>query len=229
MDARSATLMRQSWRRQFIFVVLLAAVLCAAAGTFSYWQGWLFITVFVASTVALGIYFVRHDPALIERRMKAGPGAEQEPTQKIIMALVMAGFFALIVLPAFDYRWHWSAVPDWLVIVADAGIVASFVIFFVVMKQNSYAASTVTVEAGQPVVSTGLYGVVRHPMYAGALLLMISIPLALGSYWSLSLLLVLVPLLAWRLIDEERVLVRDLPGYADYRLRVRYRLVPGVW
>jgi protein-S-isoprenylcysteine O-methyltransferase Ste14 len=229
MDARSTALFRRAWPRQLIFVVLLAALLCGSAGTLSYWQGWLFIAVFAGSTVALGVYFVRHDPALIERRMKAGPRAEQEPTQKIIIALFMAGFFALIVLPAFDHRWHWSSVPAWLVIVADAGIVVSFVSFFVVMKQNSYAASTITVETNQPVISTGLYGVVRHPMYAAALLLTVSMPLALGSYWSLLLVIVLLPLLGWRLLDEERFLVAHLDGYASYRERVRYRLVPGVW
>jgi len=97
------------------------------------------------------------------------------------------------------------------------------------MKQNSYAASTVTVEPDQPVISTGLYGLVRHPMYSGALLLLIAMPLALGSSWTLLLLVLLIPLLAWRLLDEERVLKRDLPGYADYCLRVRSRLIPGIW
>jgi protein-S-isoprenylcysteine O-methyltransferase Ste14 len=105
----------------------------------------------------------------------------------------------------------------------------SFVVFFVVMKQNSYAASTVRVEAGQPVISTGLYAVVRHPMYAGALLLMICMPLALGSYWSLPLVIVLLPVLAWRLLDEERFLTRNLPGYADYCRQTRSRLIPWIW
>jgi protein-S-isoprenylcysteine O-methyltransferase Ste14 len=171
----------------------------------------------------------RHDPALIERRMKGGPSAEQEPAQKIIVALLMADMLLVILVPALDYRWHWSAVPAWLALLGNAGIVASFIIFFFVMKQNSYAAATVRVEAEQPVISTGLYGVVRHPMYSGALLLMVCMPLALGSFWSLLLLLPALPILAWRLIDEERVLTRDLPGYADYCRRVRYRLVPFVW
>ena len=122
----------------------------------------------------------------------------------------------MILVPGFDRRWHWSDVPAWLAVLAELGIAASFVVFFYVMKQNSYAAATVRVEAGQPVISTGLYGIVRHPMYMGALPLMIAMPLALGSYWALLLALAIVPVLAWRLLDEERVLRRDLPGYADY-------------
>ncbi len=229
MDDRSRALMRQAWPRQALFVLLLAVLLFLPAGTLSFWQGWLFIVVFIGSSVALGAYFVKHDPALVERRMRVGPTAEQEPAQKIIIALLMAGFLLMIVLPALDQRWHWSPVPAWLSILADAGIVASFVIFFFVMKQNSYAAATVRAEADQPVISTGLYGVVRHPMYTGALLLAVCTPLALGSYWSLLLLILLIPVLAWRLLDEERVLKRDLPGYADYCRQVRYRLIPGLW
>jgi protein-S-isoprenylcysteine O-methyltransferase Ste14 len=120
-------------------------------------------------------------------------------------------------------------VPAWLTLLANGGIVASFVLFFFVMKQNSYAAASVRVEIAQPVISTGLYGSVRHPMYSGALLLTVCMPLALGSSWSLLLLILIFPVLAWRLLDEERVLRRDLPGYADYCRRVRYRLVSGIW
>ena len=229
MDDRSRALMRRVLPRQVVFTLGLAALMFAAAGTVNYWQGWLFLVTFIGSSVALGLYFVRHDPALFERRMKGGVSAEQEPAQKVIIALLMADLLLMIVVPAFDHRWHWSAVPAWLALLANAGIVASFVLFFFVMKQNSYAAATVRVEAEQPVISTGLYGVVRHPMYSGALLLMICMPLALGSSWSLLLLILVLPVLVWRLLDEERVLRRDLPGYADYCRRVHYRLIPGIW
>ena len=204
-------------------------MLFVPAGSLFFWQGWLFAFVFMASTIAIGLYFSKHDPKLIERRIKAGPSAEKEPSQKIIIFLVMIAFVLLLVVPGLDYRWHWSDVPTWLVLVANGAIVLSFVIFFVVLKQNSFAASTVTVEPGQPVVSTGVYGVVRHPMYAGAWLLTGAIPLALGSYWGLLVDLAALPALIWRLLDEERVLARDLPGYADYCRRVRYRLIPFVW
>jgi protein-S-isoprenylcysteine O-methyltransferase Ste14 len=228
MDARSAALIRRAWPRQLIFILFLAVLLFAPAGTLHYWQAWLFLAVFVALTVAIGAYFLLSDPALVERRMTVGPKAEQEPTQKIIVGLMLACFLLLIVVPGFDHRWHWSSVPAWLVLLAELGIVASYGIFLVVMKQNSYAASTVRVEKDQPVISTGLYGIIRHPMYAGALTA-ISTPLALGSYWSLLLVIPLLPVLAWRLTDEERVLNRDLPGYADYCRRLRFRLIPGLW
>lgn len=229
MNERMGALFRRAAPRQAASVLVLTALLFGAAGTLRYWQGWLFLVAFIGSAVALGFYFAKHDPALIERRMRVGPGAEREPAQKVIIALLMGDFFLMMVLPALDDRWHWSAVPFWLSILGAAGIVASFVVFFYVMKQNSYAASTVRVEAEQAVISTGLYGVVRHPMYMGALLLAVCTPLALGSAWSLLLLIVLVPVLAWRLLDEERVLRRDLPGYAGYCRQVRYHLIPGVW
>jgi protein-S-isoprenylcysteine O-methyltransferase Ste14 len=229
MDDRTAALLRQAWPRQLVFLVFITALLFAPAGTLDFWQAWLFLAVFVACMVPLGIYFVRTDPALVERRMRAGPAAEQEPVQKVAIGIVCAALLAMLIVPGFDRRWHWSGVPAWLTVVADATIVASFVIFFYVMKQNSFAAATVRVERGQTVISTGLYGVVRHPMYMGTLPLTTAMPLALGSWWALLPVLAIVPALVWRLVDEERVLRRDLPGYAAYCARVRYRLVPGIW
>ena len=229
MDDRTAALMRQAWPRQLVFLVFMAALLFTPAGTLRYWQAWLFLAVFAGCTVPLGIYFVIHDPALVERRMKVGPAAEQEPAQKIAIGIVCVALVAMLIVPGFDRRWHWSDAPAWLTVLAECVIAASFVIFFYVMKQNSFAAATVRVERDQTVISTGLYGVVRHPMYMGTLLLTIAIPPALGSYWALLPLLAIVPALVWRLIDEERVLRRDLPGYADYCAHVRWRLVPGVW
>lgn len=229
MDDRTAALLRQAWPRQLVFLVFITALLFAPAGTLDFWQAWLFLAVFVACMVPLGIYFVRTDPALVERRMRAGPAAEQEPVQKVAIGIVCAALLAMLIVPGFDRRWHWSGVPAWLTVIADATIVASFVIFFYVMKQNSFAAATVRVEREQTVVSTGLYGVVRHPMYMGTLPLTTAMPLALGSWWALLPVLAIVPALVWRLVDEERVLRRDLPGYAAYCARVHYRLVPGIW
>jgi protein-S-isoprenylcysteine O-methyltransferase Ste14 len=229
MDEQLKAQIKRTWPRQIVFTLLLAALLFVPAGTLAYWQAWIFLATFFSSSVALGVYFAKHDPALLERRIKAGPAAEQEPAQKMIIALLMAGFMLVLVVAGLDYRWHGATVPLWLVILSDVGIIASFAVFFIVMKQNSYAASTIRVEPGQPVISTGLYGVVRHPMYSGALLLAVCMPLALGSLWSLLLLVALVPVLAWRLLDEECVLKRDLAGYEAYCARVRYRLIPFVW
>jgi len=210
------------------FAILLAC-LFIPAGTLSYWQAWVFLAVFAVSSQALGIYFLAHDRKLIERRMKIGPVAEQRPAQKIISALFMLGFVGFLVLPAFDHRFGWSPVAPVLSILANAIIVLSFVLFFLVMQSNSYAASTIQVEEGQPVVSTGPYAYVRHPMYSGALLLLAAMPLALGSWLSVLLLVPFFPVLAWRILDEEDFLRQNLPGYDEYMRRVQYRLVPQVW
>ena len=226
---RMSTLNQQTWVRSAVSLVAFMAMLFIPAGTLRFWPGWLYAFVFSGATTIISVYFLKHDPKLVERRMKVGPGAEQRPTQKIIMAITLAGFILLIVLPGLDYRLHWSSVPPWLVLAANAVLALSFAIFFVVLKQNSYAASTIRIEADQPVVSTGLYAIVRHPLYSGALLLLLATPLALASYWTLLVALALIPVLAWRLLDEERFLKQNLPGYADYCRTTRFRLIPLIW
>jgi len=210
-------------------LAVLLARLFIPAGTLNYWQAWVFLAVFVGSTQALGIYFLVHDRKLVERRMTIGPVAEQRPAQKLISALSMLGFVGFVALPAFDHRFDWSSVPPVVSAIASAMIVLSFGLFFVVMKSNSYAASTIRVEEGQPVVSAGPYAYARHPMYSGALLLLLAMPLALGSWWSVLRVVPFLPVLVWRILDEEDFLRQSLPGYAEYMQRVRYRLVPWVW
>src|SRR5262249_24585467 len=161
------------------------------AGTLNYWQAWVFVAVFGGSTQALGIYFLIHDRKLVERRLNIGPVAEQRPAQKLISALFMLGFVGFVALPAFDRRFGWSPVAP----VVSAMATAMIVLSFVVMQSNSYAASTIRVEEGQPVVSTGPYAYVRHPMYSGALLLLLAMPLALGSWWSVLLVIPFFPIL----------------------------------
>jgi len=212
-----------------VTLAILLACLFIPAGTLSYWQAWIFLAVFAVSSQTLGVYFLIHDRKLIERRMKIGPVAEQRVAQKIISTLFTLGFVAFVVLPAFDHRFAWSPVAPVMSVIADVIIALSFVLFFLVMKSNSYAASTIQVEKGQPVVSAGPYGYVRHPMYSGALLLVAAIPLALGSWWSVLLVVPFLPILVWRIFDEEDLLRKNLLGYAEYMKRVRYRLVPCVW
>jgi len=224
-----STLNQRAWVRSVLSLVVFMATLFIPAGTLQFWPGWLYGFIFAASTTAISVYFLKHDPKLVERRMKVGPAAEQRPAQKIIMAITLAGFILLIVLPGLDYRWHWSYMPPWLVLAANVVLVLSFAICFIVLKQNSYAASTIRVEADQPVVSTGLYAIVRHPLYSGALLLMLVTPPALGSYWTLLVVFALIPVLMWRLLDEERFLKQNLPGYADYCRATRFRLIPLIW
>jgi protein-S-isoprenylcysteine O-methyltransferase Ste14 len=217
------------WLRQSIFIPIFFALLLVPAWSLNYWQAWVYGVVFMVTTTAIGIYFLKRDPRVVERRMRVGPAAEREPAQKIIMTLVLGGFVLLLVVPGFDHRWHWSSVPAWLVLAADAFVVLGLLGTAVVVRQNSYAASTITVEAGQPVISTGLYAIVRHPMYSSALVMTAFTPLALGSYWGLLSVIALIPAMAWRLIDEERFLKQNLPGYDEFCRGVRYRLIPRVW
>ena len=199
------------------------------AGTFDYWQGWLFLAIFAASTVGFTVYLAIYDRPLLERRMKAGPQHEREWSQKIIVSLVLVAFFSLIVVSALDHRYGWSPVAPGVSILGGVVIVLSFLFISWVTRVNSFAASNIRVEKDQRVIDTGPYAYVRHPMYAGAIWLFVGMPLALGSWWSLFLILPFVPVLLWRLLDEERILQRDLPGYTEYMRRVRSRLIPFVW
>jgi protein-S-isoprenylcysteine O-methyltransferase Ste14 len=220
---------RRALRSSLFGILALAALLFIPAWTLAYWQAWLFMAVFVCASGALTMYLAIHDPKLLERRMNVGPRAEKEPAQKIIMVLATLGFIAMLVFPALDYRFGWSPVPASVSVLGDALIALGFLFTFFVFKQNSYGASTIQIAEGQTVISTGPYAFVRHPMYAAALVMLLGIPLALGSWWGLFALLLVLPVLIWRLLDEERFLRQNLPGYPEYQAKVRYRLLPFVW
>jgi protein-S-isoprenylcysteine O-methyltransferase Ste14 len=207
----------------------LAILLFLPAWTLRWWQAWVFIAVFSFSVLAITLYLMRHDPALLARRMRAGPNAEPEKSQKAILYFVATGSIATILFPAIDHRFGWSVVPNFAVITGDVLIALGFAMFYVVFRENSFASSTVEIHEGQKVISTGPYALVRHPLYFGALVMLLGVPLALGSWWGLLFVLSITPVLAWRLLDEERFLAKSLPGYAEYRSKVRYRLLPFVW
>jgi protein-S-isoprenylcysteine O-methyltransferase Ste14 len=215
---------------QWIFgTILFIALIFGSAGTFRYWQGWLFLVVFSVCTIGFTTYLALYDKPLLERRLAAGPQHEKERSQKIIVSAIYIGFFALIVLPALDHRYGWSPVAPGVTVAGNVLIVISFLFIFWVIKVNSYAASNIRVEKGQTVIDTGPYAYVRHPMYAGAIWLFIAIPLALGAWWWTLLTIPCFPILVWRLLDEEKILRRDLPGYTEYTQKVRYRLIPHLW
>ena len=216
-------------RSSLLGAVTMAALLFVPAGTFAYWHAWLFMAVFVGASTAITAYLAINDPNLLERRMNVGPRAEKEPTQRIVMCFAIAGFMALLVVPAFDHRFGWSSVPASVCLAGNALVALGFLLVFMVLKANPYGSSTIRVVEGQEVVSTGPYALVRHPMYAGAIPLLVGVPLALGSWWGLLVLLVFVPALVWRLLDEEAFLRRNLPGYVGYCEEVRSRLIPFVW
>jgi protein-S-isoprenylcysteine O-methyltransferase Ste14 len=216
------------WRTAW-FVVVFGIVVLVLGGSLRYWQGLLFWINFSICTAAIGYYFYKHDQALLRRRMRAGPSAESEPAQKRIIFLLLACACALFVVSVLDYRFGWSNVPWPLVILGNAFVVLGYVMMFFVLKENSFAASTVRVESDQKVISTGPYALVRHPMYSGAVIMFAGIPPALGSWWGLLFLVPLIGILVMRLTDEESFLARNLPGYDGYRQKVRTRLVPGIW
>jgi protein-S-isoprenylcysteine O-methyltransferase Ste14 len=216
-------------RSTILGAIVMAALIFLPAGTLSYWQGWVFFALFLVASCSIGIYLAIHDPALLERRMNVGPTAEKETSQKIISLLALLGFTLLLVFPALDHRFGWSSVPAYVSVLGDALVVLGFSLTFVVILQNSWAASTIQIAEGQKVVSTGLYAYVRHPMYAGVLPMLVGMPLALDSWWGVLALLFIVPVLIWRLFDEEKFLSRNLPGYPEYTNKVKYRLIPYVY
>jgi protein-S-isoprenylcysteine O-methyltransferase Ste14 len=175
------------------------------------------------------LYLMKKDPALMNRRMRGGPTAEKGKTQQIVMWFVSAGFIASLVVPALDYRFKWSSVPLYVIVAGDLLMALWFYVTFRVFKENTFTSATIEIAEGQKVISTGPYAFVRHPMYAGGLLLFFGTPLALGSYWGLLEFAVVLPALIWRLLDEEKFLARNLPGYVDYCAKVRWRLIPGVF
>lgn len=210
-------------------LVFFAALLFWPAGTLNYWQAWVFIAVFMVATLVPSVYLAVKDPAALQRRMKAGPGAETRTLQKIIISGTIVAVVAVLVVSALDHRFGWSNVPTPVVIVGNILVAVGLGVAQLVVIQNSYAAATITVEADQTVVSTGLYGLVRHPMYVGTLIMMVGTPLALDSYWGLVAIVLALPVLAARIEDEEKLLRQELDGYDEYTQKVHYRLVPGVW
>jgi protein-S-isoprenylcysteine O-methyltransferase Ste14 len=210
-------------------VVFFGILLFLPAGTLAYWQAWVFIAVFVVATMVPSLYLAVKDPAALRRRMRAGPMAETRPTQKLVITMTIATVLAVMVVSALDHRFGWSQVPLAITVIGDVLVAVGLTIAQLVVIQNSYAAATITVESDQKLVSTGLYGIVRHPMYVGTLIMMVGTPLALDSYWGLVVLVPGVFALAVRILDEEKMLRAELAGYGDYAEKVHYRLLPYVW
>jgi len=219
----------RAWFSLLVLAVVMGLLLFVPAGTVRYFPGWIYLSIFFGAAALTTRYLMRHDPALLERRMKGGPTAETRPVEKVIMLVASAGFIGLLVVSALDHRHGWSVVPLWGVLAGDALVAIGFYFIFLVYRENTFTSATIEIAADQKVISTGPYAIVRHPMYASGMLYMLGTPLALGSYWGLVPLAVMLPFLIWRLFDEERLLSEQLPGYTDYRRKVRHRLLPGLW
>lgn len=212
-----------------LLAIVMGIIIFSTAGTVDYWQAWVYLLVFTLASFLTTIYMIRNDPELLQRRLRGGPTAETRTSQKVIMSFTSLAFIGLLVVPALDRRFHWSDIPSYVVITGGALVSVGFYFIFLVYKENTYTSATIEVAADQKVIATGPYTVVRHPMYASALLYLLGTPLALGSYWGLLPFVAVIPLLIWRLLDEEKMLANDLAGYRAYQQIVRYRLVPGIW
>ena len=199
------------------------------AGTFDYWQGWALIVVFALATLIPSAHLAVTNPDALRRRMQAGPGAETRPLQKLISIVAFGSLAAMIVVSALDHRFGWSAVPPAVSVIGVALVAVGLTIAMLVTIQNGYAAANITVESGQRLSSTGWYGFVRHPMYFGNVVMMTGLPLALGAYWGLLIVVAGLAVLALRINDEEALLTQELAGYREYTQKVHYRLMPYVW
>ena len=210
-------------------IVILGAALFLPAWTLNYWQAWIFLAVFALSVLVITVYLMKNDPQLLERRVKVGPVAEQESSQKIIQGLASIAFIAVIVFPALDHRFHWSTVPVYVVAFGDILVALGLYFVFLVFKENSFTSAVIEVGSEQKIITTGPYALVRHPMYIGALVMLTGVPLALGSWWGLLAVIPITLTIVWRLLDEEKFLAKNLPGYPEYQKKVKYHLVPFIW
>jgi protein-S-isoprenylcysteine O-methyltransferase Ste14 len=213
--------------RLLLGVAALGAMLFIPAGTFRFWQAWLWLGVLIIPLLAVGTYLYFKDPSLLERRMHT---RETEKPQTLMIKLSLIWFLLAFLIPGLDRRFHWSRVPTEIVWASALLVFIGYLMIVMVLRENSYASRVVEVTEGQKVIDTGPYAVVRHPMYLGSIVLYAFTPLALGSYWALLAMWLIIPIITiLRIPNEEEVLKRELPGYEEYMQRVKYRLLPGVW
>jgi len=210
-------------------IIALGLFLFAPAWTFDYWQAWVYIGVFAISAALITAYLWKKDPKLLERRVNAGPTAEKEKYQKVIQIFASIAFIGMMILPSIDHRFSRSSVPVPVVILGDVIVALGFFIVFIVFKVNTFTSATIELASEQKVISTGPYAIVRHPMYSGALVMLLSTPIALGSWWGLIMFVPMTFVIVFRLLDEEKFLKRGLSGYQEYCEKVKYRLLPLIW
>lgn len=216
----------QALTKFVIGLLLIGLLLFLPAGTFDFWQAWQFIGVLFVPMFFAGIVLMIRQPELLRKRLDA---KEQQQEQKWVVALSGLMFIAVFVVAGLNRRFGWYMLPDWAVYIATAIFLVAYAMYAEVMRENVWLSRTVEVQENQQVVSTGLYGIVRHPMYAATLLLFLSMPLVLASPWSFVIILIYIPIIALRIRNEEQVLERELKGYTEYKQRVRYKVIPFIW
>ena len=210
-------------------MLVLPVLVFLPAWTLRYWQAWTCLGVFFLCAILITADLMKTNPDLLARRMKAGPRAEAQKSQKVIQALAAAAFVAIFVVSALDHRFGWSRVFVAVEIVGDALIIAGFAFVHWVFKANSFTSGVIEVAADQQVITTGPYAIVRHPMYLGSLIMLLGIPLGLGSWWGLWTIVSIAAVIVLRLLDEEKFLARNLAGYSDYTRKTPNRLIPLIW
>lgn len=225
-DAQPNSLFFQALTKFVFGLLLVGLLLFLPAGTFAYWQAWLFIGILFVPMFIAGIVLIVRQPELLRKRLDA---KEQQQEQKWVVALSGLMFIAVFVVAGLSHRFGWYMLPDWAVFVATVVFLAAYALYAEVMRENVWLSRTIEVQENQQVVSTGLYGIVRHPMYSATLLLFLSMPLVLGSPWSFAIMLLYIPIIALRIRNEEQVLERELKGYTEYKQRVKYKLIPFIW
>ena len=207
----------------------MAALLFGGAGTVNYWQAWIFLIVYFGASLAISLYLIAKDPALLARRMRGGPWAEKRPAQQLIMLVACIGFIGLIIVPAIDRRLGWSHMPAGIAIAGDVLMALGWLGTYFVFRENSFTAATIERAPDQRVISSGPYALVRHPMYSSMLAMLLGMPIALGSWWGALSVPVISLALLLRIFDEENFLASELPGYVEYKQKVRHRLIPHLW
>lgn len=214
----------------FLFLLLvMSSSIFLPAWTFNYWQAWTFLAVFFVSVLAITIYLMKKDPKLLERRVRGGPSAEKEKSQQVIQSIAGIAFIAIFLLSALDHRFGWSAVSAYIVVLGDVLVALGLLVVFFVFRENTFTSATIEIATDQKVISTGPYSLVRHPMYSGAFIMLLGVPIALGSWWGLLAVIPVIIVIVARLFDEEKFLAQSLVGYPEYLNRVLYRLIPFVW
>ena len=213
-----------------IFLIgALILLLFVPAWTLHFLLGWIYVGVFAISVAAITIWLAKTNQALLQKRMDVGPKYEKEKVQKAIQFFAQFAFMAIFIIPALDHRFHWSHIYLVISFIANIFVVLGFYIVFLTFKENTYTSAIVEVQEGQRVISTGPYKIVRHPMYSGALLMLVATPIALGSLWGLIAFIPMLAVIIARLVKEEKYLRDNLPGYTDYLRKVCWRLLPGVY
>ncbi len=219
-------LFAQAMVKFFGGVVLLGLLLFLPAGTLSYWQGWLLMGILFIPMFIAGLILMKKNPDLLKKRLNA---REEEKEQKQVILFSGLMFFAAFVLAGLNFRFRWFVMPDWAVWLGAAVFLISYALYAEVLRENTYLSRTVEVQEEQKVIDTGLYGVVRHPMYAATLLLFLSMPVVLASPVSFLVMLLYLPIISKRMKNEEKVLRQGLKGYEEYMQKVRYRVIPFIW